>query len=206
MARTDVIRQKIQNALADTAGKTVSPQDILAQMDSVQYELAQESLAIERDFEFETEAGEAIYDLGLKIYKIDTLIPPASWVKPIEIVTSNEDWKRYSRDPVVTSWPYPIYAFVFDEKLRFLPAPKTTGDLVQIMLYLYPAKTLALATDPETHPRFDLALEYGTLARFRPSEYKDRYDEEVGKQKARQLNPTAGGIIRHQHYTDKTGF
>jgi hypothetical protein len=206
MARTDLILQKVQNALGDPAAKTIDPRNILVEMDSVQYEISQEALAIERNIEFTTEAGESIYDLGTKIYKIDTLIEPTTWLRPTEIVTDNLAWKTYSRDRLIAINPYPLYVFVFDDKLRFLPAPQVTGDKVQIIMYLYPEKKLVPGSDPEVPIRFDLALQYGTLARFKPDEYELRYRQELATKISKQLNATVGGIVRHAHWSDTLNF
>ncbi|GEM_PF-4572945 len=196
MGRTDIIISKLVRRLK---GLKVDPMprtdELLSLLSDAQLEVAQRGLAIKAEITFYTEAAEDVYDLGTKIFRIRKLIEPTTWTTPVEIINNEERWSEIVRSQSLGEvTPQPLYATVWNGRLKFWPTPTVTGEEIEVFLYLLPSRLIDEGTDPEVDLTWDNCLEYGVLDDLMGGDWTVKYENELsrlGQQNIREaLAPT----------------
>jgi hypothetical protein len=134
------------------------------------------------------DAGEEIYELGVRLFRIRKLIVPQSWRTPVEIFTNEEQWDRFlHKKSLFQVTSQPVGAFVWAGRMRFYPAPLITGEEIQILGYLLPSRVIDEGVDPEVDLTWDRCLEYGVMDQLIGGDWHTRYEDELGKQQQQNL-------------------
>ena len=192
MNRTEVIIGKIVRRLkalkVDPFPRT---DELIALINDAQLEVAQRGLAIKSEIDFLTEAGEGVYDLGVKIFRIRKFIEPTSWKIPLQIFNNEDEWSSFVRSNSLESVAaQPLGVFVWNNRLKLFPVPTVTGDEVEVLAYLLPSRLIKESVEPEVDLTWDGCLEYSVLDQILGGEWRIRYDEELsrlGQQNLREI-------------------
>lgn len=206
MGRVDVILQKVRNRISDASAQKIYGGAILLEMDSVERDLCERCLAIPYDGDFNTEAGTELYDLGTKIYMLKNIIEPSTWRHRLQIITDIDKWADLKRRLTHHHAMQPLYVMVFNERLRMMPVPTKTGEVLKVFMYLYPSKQLEEGSDPQVPARFDDALLWGTLARYGVEGMELKYEAEVLRRANEKMKEVIDGVHEIDHWSSKLGF
>lgn len=156
-------------------------------------QIAQNDIILKTSPEYKHEIAmlldESIYPLVVSdlpvIKSIQSFEIPEDWdIDEIEII-DNQNWDEIVHATV--SGSYPLYATIFANELRLLPAPgsEIAGDDLGVMTFLHSSPTeIGESVEPSVNPIWDLAIEYFVLDRVLPdSGYYQRYVEQIETKK-----------------------
>ena len=202
--RTDKIIQRIEAEYRKVGKPVPNPSVVIDALNEVYDNLCRNNYALKGDEVITLEAGTELYDIGLKIHKIAELIEPTGWITRLEIVEDSDRWADIKRSQLTSS--YPLSVMVWNGRLRFYPVPSTTGDEIEAFVYFLPDYALAIGNDPETDPKWDVALKYGVLSILLGADYELKYQSEIINLSHQSLKETTKGVIRHRHSIDDVGY
>ena len=178
--RTREIVQSVLEELSDTGARTYTRERVLREISKVQREVCREAIALKAEDVIALEAGTETYDVDVLTHKLITLIEPAGWQKPVQVINSAAEWseaRRQSRLPQ----DQPLYGFFNNKVLHLWPAPQTTGEEIGYIASVYPDADITEDKDPQVEDKWDKVLIYGVLSRLAKGKdklvFQDMYDK-----------------------------
>jgi hypothetical protein len=216
MARWDEILKKVQMNLHDGGAERVVESVILRELTRVELEVAAEGCALEDDAVIVLEAGRKVYDLDVNVHKLVEIFEPAGWEKELTVLESAGEYKREARNEWLSS-TQPLYALVWNRRLRLHPAPTVSGEEIGLFVYRLPETAAAENADPELDTVWDDVLEYGGTARvidmlrnkdktIDPGTWWAKYAERMASVKERVQRHTAKGVRHAGSFTRALNF
>jgi hypothetical protein len=214
--RCDAIVQRIRYQMKIAKMEVPNPAVILDAMDQAQKDMCQRGLALKHEMEIYLEKDVDLYDLGVKIFQPDSFIYPPAWRSfpdwcyrdgkyDIEVITDLQRWNIINTK-VLPSTSHPIAVMVWNERLRFYPSPKVTGEKLYAWLYLNPSQPLQLGNDPDVNENWDTCLQFGGLRYLSVPTFNDQYESELSRMGFQQSKEIIGGVHKMENFTDGIGF
>src|SRR6266404_8738294 len=143
--RVDFIIEKVLRKLKQKGQEDITAEVILIDLDEVALDIAQRAMTLKGNETITLEDGEEFYDIGKKIYRINKFVEPHHWTHKIHVIAEPAEWKRlvechdwwifhplgHRSTEFHRRFGRPLFATVWDERLRLWPVPHTTGDELQ---------------------------------------------------------------------------
>lgn len=169
-------------------GDDMKEDSVIFHLELCQAEIAQRGVVLQGDAVVSTVADTAKYDLEVDIFRLVEVIEPTDWRYDVGLITNIKQWKRVLRDTSLTTGAIqPLYAFLWDNQVRFHPAP-TSIVTVEFLTSRLPSLELIVANpvagistvNPEIPRSYDTALYYGTMGRILASIPYDKNKHSIG--------------------------
>ncbi len=204
MSRVDLQLSRALARLKDKGEHGIQREVLLIEMNQVQTDLCRDYLAYKVEMTLTVTATQEQYPLDAAIYKVKEILRPDTWTKPVRIIHESKAWARVKHLSDLST-DQPLFSFTWNRIMSLWPAPLTTGEIINVLVYALPSVALALGGDPELNVEWDESLMLGTLAKISP-DFDDAFKSEATKIMMQNAKESVNGVMRRAHSSDDIGF
>jgi hypothetical protein len=206
MSRVDLILHKVLKNLNDEGARDHTPAEILDQMNEAEREIARRGLGLKMYRVLTLKAGTESYPVGEPLFKIAELIEPPEWKVRLTICDSLQQWAKSKRLLTIAT-EQPLFAFVWNHRLIFNPAPNATAKL-EVFGYSLPVEPMVEGGDPQVEDDWDPCIEWYATAQFQdgPNKYIGLFEMKIRQRKDENQHEHLGGVQRTEHSSEDIGF
>ena len=204
--RVGSIVTKVLKKLKQMGQSEVTADDLIAEMEHIQLELARRFLAYKVSGDINITSGVYGYPLSSNIFKIREFYPPSDWKLPFVITHDSSEWARV-RNMELRDDSQPQAGFIWDSLLSVAPTPSADATLSYIGYGLPTDGQLTYDGDPVIGSEWDNCIENELIYRF--GDDKDAhilYEQRAAQLAQENFKGSVAGVIRVAHSSDSLGF